>query len=385
MSANLYVHLPWCVSKCPYCDFNSYERDPVVAEDEYVRALLMDLDCDLDAWGAIELASVFIGGGTPSLFSGGAIAALLDGLSARCVFEDDIEITLEANPGTVDAARFRDFRAAGVNRLSIGVQSFDDGKLQALGRIHDGTEARCAIDAARDAGFGNLNLDLMFGLPGDRPGDGVVDLEQAMAFTPEHISWYQLTIEEGTAFARKPPPLPGHDQICDDYEHGVERLAQGGFVQYEISAYARSGREARHNLNYWRFGDYLGIGAGAHGKRTDATEIVRTVKIRHPRRYIKQARRGGALESEQAIAGATLATEFMLNALRLKQGFTLRGFEWSTRLPASVIAAPLEKAVDRGWLHQTDGRVEPTARGFRFLNDLQILFTDLEEEVDAHA
>ena len=246
MSANLYVHLPWCVSKCPYCDFNSYERDPVLAEDEYVRALLADLDVELDAWGAIELASVFIGGGTPSLFSGGAIAALLDGLTARCVFEEDIEITLEANPGTVDAERFRAYHAAGVNRLSIGVQSFDDGKLKALGRIHDGAEARRAIDAARDAGFGNLNLDLMFGLPGDRPGDGVIDLEQALAFAPEHISWYQLTIEEGTAFARKPPPLPGHDQICDDYECGVERLAQGGFVQYEISAYARSGREARH-------------------------------------------------------------------------------------------------------------------------------------------
>ena len=357
----------------------------MLAEDEYVRALLADLDGELDAWGAIELASVFIGGGTPSLFSGGAIAALLDGLTARCVFEEDIEITLEANPGTVDAERFRAYHAAGVNRLSIGVQSFDDGKLKALGRIHDGAEARRAIDAARDAGFGNLNLDLMFGLPGDRPGDGVIDLEQALAFAPEHISWYQLTIEEGTAFARKPPPLPGHDQICDDYECGVERLAQGGFVQYEISAYARSGREARHNLNYWRFGDYLGIGAGAHGKRTDATGIVRTVKIRHPRRYVKEARRGNALESEQAIEGVTLATEFMLNALRLKKGFTLREFETSTRLPVSVVARPLEKAVDRGWLDRTGERVEPTDMGFRFLNDLQILFTDLEEEVDAHA
>ena len=290
-------------------------------------------------------------------------------VSRRARVKTDVEISLEANPGAVDAANFRDYLAAGVDRLSIGVQSFDDVKLKALGRIHTGSDARRAIEIARGVGFDNLNLDLMFGLPGDVPGDALIDLDAALGFEPEHLSWYQLTVEEGTAFARHRPALPDHDQICDDYDSGLEH--------YEISAHARAGRAAQHNLNYWQFGGYMGIGAGAHGKRSADDGIVRTAKIRHPARYVNAARHGCALDREDRINGSMRATEFMLNALRLKRGFTLKQFEMRTGLSAATIAETLGDAVQHGWLDQDRYRVWPTALGFRFLNVLQLLFTDL--------
>lgn len=376
----LYVHLPWCVRKCPYCDFNSYEARGAVAESVYVEALLRDLEFDLLQRPAPLVGSVFLGGGTPSLFSGAAIARLLDGLRARTRFVDDVEVTLEANPGTAETARFRDYIAAGVNRLSLGVQSFNAAHLRRLGRIHGADEARAAIDMARAAGCHNLNLDLMFGLPEAAPGDALDDLSQAIEFAPEHLSWYQLTLEEGTAFAQKPPPLPEHDAVCDDYDAGLALLAAHGYGQYEISAHARPARAARHNTNYWLFGDYIGIGAGAHGKRTDAAgKVWRTARIRHPERYMKAAREGRQVESEEALDGLTLATEFMLNALRLAEGFDRRLFSARTGLPWRVLHTPLATALARGWLQEDGEWLRPTALGFRFLNDLQLLFTGLDE------
>ena len=376
----LYVHLPWCVRKCPYCDFNSYEARGALGEHAYVDALLCDLDSELTRMAKPAVGSVFIGGGTPSLFSAAAIARLLEGLAARSDFVDGVEITLEANPGSAETARFRGYLEAGVNRLSIGIQSFDAGHLRRLGRVHDAREAHAAIEIARAAGCANLNLDLMFGLPQAAPLDSLRDLEQAITHGPEHLSWYQLTLEEGTAFAQKPPPLPEHDQICDDYEAGLALLAAAGYRQYEISAYARDGRVARHNLNYWLFGDYIGIGAGAHGKRTDAMGYVwRTARIRHPERYQKAARDGNALLSEERVSGATLATEFMLNALRLAEGFDLALFTARTGLALTTIAAPLASAVARGWLEDAGARLRPSPLGYRFLNDLQLLFTALDE------
>ncbi len=380
----LYVHLPWCVRKCPYCDFNSYEARGPLIEHVYIDALLRDLDTELARMTRPLIGSVFIGGGTPSLFSAPAIARLLEGLRSRTQFVDDVEVTLEANPGTAETARFRGYIAAGVNRLSLGIQSFDPAQLLRLGRIHDAREAHAAIAMAREAGCTNLNLDLMFGLPEAAPSDSLRDLEQAIGHEPEHVSWYQLTLEEGTAFARQPPPLPDHDQICDDYDAGLALLASAGYQQYEISAYARSERAARHNTNYWLFGDYIGIGAGAHGKRTDeAGTVWRTARIRHPERYQKAAREGRAIETEERVTGMTLATEFMLNALRLASGFDTALFSARTGLSIGAIEAPLNTALARGWLKQQDDRLCPTALGFRFLNDLQLLFTALDEHPTA--
>ena len=374
------MHLPWCVRKCPYCDFNSYEARGVLAERLYVDALMRDLDIELARMARPLIGSVFIGGGTPSLFSAGAIARLMDGLRTRTDFVEDIEITLEANPGTAETARFRGYIAAGINRLSLGIQSFDPAQLMRLGRIHDADEAHRAIVMAREAGCSNLNLDLMFGLPQAKPGDALRDLDAAIAHAPEHVSWYQLTLEEGTAFARQPPLLPEHDQICDDYDAGLALLGQAGYRQYEISAHARPERAARHNLNYWRFGDYIGIGAGAHGKRTDRDGVVwRTARIRHPERYLKEARTTHAIDIEERVEGTTLATEFMLNALRLAGGFELSLFSARTGLPMSVIEAPLQAALARGWLQLHGEHLSPTALGFRFLNDLQLLFTALDD------
>ncbi|MBX9608750.1 MAG: radical SAM family heme chaperone HemW [Gammaproteobacteria bacterium] len=380
----LYLHLPWCVRKCPYCDFNSFEARGTLAEQAYVTALLADLDAELRERPRPRVASVFIGGGTPSLFSAEAIARLLDGCAARTDFTPDVEITLEANPGTAEAARLRGYLAAGVNRLSLGIQSFDDAMLARLGRIHGAEEARRAVTMAREAGCANLNLDLMFGLPEARPGDALRDLEQAIALAPEHLSWYQLTLEEGTAFGRRPPPLPEHDLICDDYDAGLALLAAAGYTQYEISAYAREGRAARHNLNYWHFGDYLGIGAGAHGKRTDAEgRVWRTTRIRHPERYMRAALAGDAVDERSQVRGVELATEFMLNALRLAEGFPLALFEQRTGLAREVIAAPLAEALARGWLLQRADWLQPTSAGFLFLNDLQLLFTGLDDSAVA--
>lgn len=380
-AAALYVHLPWCVRKCPYCDFNSFERQTDLPQRAYVSALLCDLDAELVERPVAHLTSIFLGGGTPSLFSGESIATLLDGIAARCALDADLEVTLEANPGTVEAGRFRDYIAAGVNRLSLGIQSFDSSMLARLGRIHDADQARRAIALARAAGVSNLNLDLMFGLPGAPANHALVDLEQAIAHAPEHISWYQLTLEEGTHFARFPPALPDHDTICDDYEAGLMRLAAAGFEHYEVSAFARPARQAAHNLNYWRFGDYIGIGAGAHGKRTRADgAVTRTVRVRHPERYMKLALEGAAVDEVSAVSGLSLASEFMMNSLRLKHGFTLALFEARTGLSPAAIARPLRDGQARGWLSCEGGAVRPTATGFRFLTDLQLLFMDLQSD-----
>lgn len=383
--AAVYVHLPWCVRKCPYCDFNSYEARGAVDADGYVDALLRD--CEAEAARApFEPTSVFIGGGTPSLFPGEAVARLLEGLARRAPWRAPIEVTLEANPGASDAARFRAYREAGVHRLSIGVQSFDDAKLAALGRVHDGEAARDAIRAARDAGFKNLNLDLMFGLPGDAPGDSDADLAAALAFEPEHLSWYQLTLEPGTAFAHRPPALPAHDAVADAWETGLARLADAGYEHYETSAHARGGRVCAHNVNYWAFGDYVGLGAGAHGKRTIAGRVLRTAKPRHPASYVA-AVSAEPLEpagETHTVPAAMLATEFMMNALRLRGGFTLAAFERATGLARAALAAPLASACERGLLERLDGdRVRPTALGFRFQNELQLLFTSAPETADA--
>jgi putative oxygen-independent coproporphyrinogen III oxidase len=369
----LYIHLPWCVRKCPYCDFNSHARPGGPPEAEYVAALLRDLAQDLTGPAAGRaLVSIFIGGGTPSLFSGGAIARLLDGVRALAGLAPDAEITLEANPGTADAAYFAAYRAAGVNRLSIGVQSLDAEKLVSLGRIHGPDQARAAPQLARAAGFDNLNLDLMYALPGQTLGEAASDLEAAIALGPEHLSYYQLTLEPNTPFHRSPPPLPDDDLAADMHDQGLERLAAADFSQYEVSAYARPGRRCRHNLTYWTFGDYLGIGAGAHAKLTDpATGAVeRTAKLRHPDAYLAATRDGSFLGSRRTLGADDLILEFALFALRLNQGFDQALFEGRTGLPFARLAGPIEAARRRGLLALDRGHVRPTALGRRFLNDL---------------
>ncbi len=372
----LYVHLPWCVRKCPYCDFNSHAVKPgrAVPEEDYVAALLRDLDHDRARLDARPLQSVFLGGGTPSLFAPPAIAQLLAGLRARLALAPDVEITLEANPGTVDAARLAGFRAAGVNRLSLGVQSFDDAKLRALGRIHDAAAAVHTVHAARAAGFDNLNLDLMFGLPGQDCGQALADLDAALALAPEHLSLYQLTLEPNTAFHRSPPPLPDEDAVWDMQLALQGALAAAGYAQYEVSAYARPGRACRHNLNYWQFGDYLGIGAGAHAKLTDRDGIARRWKVRHPADYMRRAGTPAALGGDQRLAPADAALEFMMNALRLTDGVAATLFTERTGLPLAFVAAQLRAAEARGLLVLRAGHVRATATGARYLNDLLGLF-----------
>ena len=370
----LYVHLPWCVRKCPYCDFNSYEPSSSAIPDQaYVDALLADLTLDLPWVDGRLLQSIFIGGGTPSLFSGAAITRLLDGIRRRLCLAPDAEITLEANPGTVDEANFAAYRATGINRLSLGLQSMRDAQLKRLGRVHGVADSLRAVAVARDIGFKNLNLDLMYGLPGDRRGDALRDLERVIALAPEHLSWYQLTLEAGTAFGRRPPRLPPHERIAEEAELGLTLLADAGFTRYEVSAYARSRREARHNLNYWEFGDYLGIGAGAHGKLTTREGILRTVKRRHPSAYQREA---GTLAARtiEISAGPMLVTEFILNALRLTSGFSRALFKSRTGLPAAALDAGVAAATIRGWLVEEGDHLQPTALGYRFLNDLQLLF-----------
>ncbi|WP_459871723.1 radical SAM family heme chaperone HemW [Endothiovibrio diazotrophicus] len=368
----LYIHVPWCVRKCPYCDFNSHEADGVIPEGVYVDALLADLEGELpQVWGR-RVVSLFIGGGTPSLFSGEAVERLLSGVRARLPLLPDAEITLEANPGTAEAGRFRDYRQAGVNRLSLGVQSFDDRRLAALGRIHRRGEVFRAVEMARAAGFDNLNLDLMFGLPEQTPREGLADLTEALALAPTHLSWYQLTIEPNTPFHHAPPPLPEDEALWALQEQGVESSAAAGFEQYEVSAYARDGARCRHNLNYWRFGDYLGIGAGAHGKVTLPAEgrVVRRWKARHPRAYLG----GERLAGEQVIEVGELPGEFMMNVLRLLDGFDEALFAERTGLPLETVAGPLAEAVSRGLLEREEGRIRPSERGRAFLNDLIALF-----------
>jgi len=367
----LYAHLPWCVRKCPYCDFNSHERGGALPEREYVDALVADLEAMLPAvWGR-RLRSVFIGGGTPSLFSPEAIDRLLAAVRARMPLEPDAEVTLEANPGTAEAGRFRGYREAGVNRLSLGIQSFDDAKLAALGRIHSAAEARRAIEMAQ-ACFANINLDLMYGLPGQTLEQARADLREALAFGTPHLSAYQLTLEPNTVFYRKPPPLPSHDASADMQLAAEELAGAAGLEHYEISAFARPGLRCRHNLNYWEFGDYLGLGAGAHGKISFPERVTRHERAKQPREYMAAA---GSVQ-EKAIAPRELPFEFMLNVLRLVEGVPAELFGLRTGLDAAVIARRLSLAAERGLLEADPRRIRPTARGRLFLNDLLQLFLD---------
>ena len=374
---SLYVHLPWCVRKCPYCDFNSHEQRGALPFSAYVDALIADLDHDLPlVWGR-TVQTVFFGGGTPSLFPADAIDAFLQQASARLRFAPNAEITLEANPGTAEHGRFADYRRAGINRISFGVQSFDDGCLRRLGRIHDAAEAEAAVKLAQDAGFDNLNLDLMYALPEQTLAMAAFDVERAIALAPAHVSHYQLTLEPNTVFAAQPPAgIPDHDDAWEMQAHCQAQLAAAGFDQYEVSAYARAGHQCAHNLNYWRFGDYLGIGAGAHGKLTLAAQqrILRRWKLKHPAAYLAAAGGTAAIGGDEDIQPDRRPFDYMLNALRLNAGFALSEFEARTGLPRAAIAAELQQAQDRGWIRTEGGQVLPTELGRRFTNDVILLF-----------
>lgn len=365
----LYIHIPWCVKKCPYCDFNSHAAGPTLPEEEYVDALLADLDNDLSQVYNRPLTSIFFGGGTPSLFSAKALGHLLQGVERRVAFAPDIEITLEANPGTFEQAKFRDYRSLGINRLSIGVQSFQAAKLKALGRIHDGDEAVRAADMARAAGFDNFNLDLMHGLPEQSIEDALSDLRIAIAQNPTHLSWYQLTVEPNTVFWNQPPEVPEDDILWDIQEAGQALLAAEGYAQYEVSAYAQAGKAARHNLNYWTFGDFLGIGAGAHAKlsRPDGS-ISRSWKTRLPKDYLDSGKRFSA--GERPLGAEELPFEFLMNVLRLTDGVASELFTQRTGLPLSLLAAARSEAQQRGLMRSDPARLVATREGQLFLNDL---------------
>jgi oxygen-independent coproporphyrinogen-3 oxidase len=373
---SLYVHLPWCVRKCPYCDFNSYEARGALPEAAYVDALLRDLDNEAGLVGSRRLQSIFIGGGTPSLFSGAEIRRLLAGIGARVPIEPTAEITLEANPGAVEAGRFAAYREAGVNRLSVGVQSFRRAKLEVLGRVHDELEATRAIALARHAGFANINIDLMYGLPEDDETGSIRDLERALDLEPSHLSWYQLTLEPNTAFHRNPPAVPDDDCIVAIEARGRSLLARRGYARYEVSAYARPGFRCVHNLNYWQFGDYIGIGAGAHGKVSDTagSVIERRWKQRNPRAYMAQAGTSAAVTVERIERPRELVLEFMMNALRLPEGASVARFEERTGQPLATIEWPLREAASRGWLSVDGDVLKPTSTGLQMLNALLALF-----------
>ncbi|MEO6967217.1 MAG: radical SAM family heme chaperone HemW [Rhodanobacteraceae bacterium] len=411
---SLYIHIPWCVKKCPYCDFNSHGLRGELPVREYITALLADLDGDLrdsgDAIANRDIVSVFFGGGTPSLFAPDAIAEILDGATARLPFADDCEITLETNPGTVEHGRFDGYLKAGVNRISFGVQSFDDDNLRALGRIHSAAEAEHAIKQAQDTGYDNINLDLMYALPQQRVDQSLTDIERAIALSPSHISHYQLTLEPNTAFAANPPPLPDDDTAWAMQEACQARLAQAAYAQYEVSAYARDGKRCAHNLNYWSFGDYLGIGAGAHGKITEAGnrkpetgsrkaavndisasifstsaptgcrlpatgyQVRRRWKVKHPRAYLEHAATSAHIGGDAPVPHEELPFEYMLNALRLNGGVPIEDFATRTGLPLTEIDTPLRKAYARGWLRDDADILRATPLGQRFLNDVIELF-----------
>ena len=370
---SLYVHIPWCVRKCPYCDFNSHEAKSDLPEDAYVDALLRDIEQALPKiWGR-RIHSVFFGGGTPSLFSAANIDRILAGVRALLPMERYAEITLEANPNTFEVAKFREFAAAGINRLSIGIQSFNDRHLRSLGRIHDAGEARRAAELACSI-FDDVNLDLMYGLPGQTQAEALDDIALALLFPLQHLSVYNLTIEANTAFAHAPPQVPDND-ACFEMQQAIElKLAESGFVRYEISAFARDGNRCRHNLNYWRFGDYLGVGAGAHSKISLPHEIRRSARLKSPRSYLEASRRGDTVESSNAVPRGDLGFEFMLNALRLVNGVDSDLFERTTGLPLIAIQATLDAAERRGLLLRDHRHFAPTALGLRFHNDLLSLF-----------
>ncbi|WP_052185390.1 radical SAM family heme chaperone HemW [Halopseudomonas pelagia] len=372
-----YVHIPWCVRKCPYCDFNSHVSAQGLPEAEYVDALIADLELDLPGAQGCEqdreLTSIFFGGGTPSLFSAESLGRLLDAMASRLNFATDIEITLEANPGTFEQAKFAGYRAAGINRLSIGIQSFNARHLKALGRIHDDQEALAAVAMARKAGFDNLNLDLMHGLPDQSLDDAMADINQAIALGPEHLSWYQLTLEPNTVFYSQPPILPVEDTLWAIQEAGQARLAQAGLAQYEVSAYAQPGRQARHNLNYWQYGDFLGIGAGAHGKLSHPDgRIERYWKTRLPKDYLDPGKDYCA--GRKVITAGDLPFDFLMNALRLSDGVPTAYYLARTGQPIEAIAPVLNEAVRKGLLEPWDQQLRPTERGRLFLNDLLEMF-----------
>ena len=367
---SLYVHLPWCVRKCPYCDFNSHEiKNGSFPEHEYVDALVRDLEFSAGLFQGREPVSVFLGGGTPSVMSPGAIGAILEAVDAVSGLPGAAEITLEANPGTADSERFAAYRDLGVNRLSIGVQSFKDAALAAIGRIHDGDEAVSAVKTAVGAGFSSINIDLMYGLPGQTAADAMADLAAAVSLEPAHISWYQLTIEPNTVFHAKPPPLPGGDLVWEMQTRGEEYLARQGYRQYEVSAWSRPGSECRHNLNYWEFGDYLGVGAGAHGKITNGT-VTRQSRLRMPQGYMRAAGSAAAIAAQRTLGEQDCILEFMLNALRLKNGVPLSRFSARTGLAPARVQAQVDAARADGLLEDEPSMLKATQKGARYLNDL---------------
>ncbi|MCQ8232249.1 radical SAM family heme chaperone HemW [Pectobacterium carotovorum] len=373
---SLYIHIPWCVQKCPYCDFNSHALKGDVPHQEYVDHLLADLDADLPLASGRELHSIFIGGGTPSLLSAEAMQALLDGVRARIPLTPDSEITMEANPGTVEADRFSGYQKAGINRISIGVQSFDPQKLTRLGRIHGPDEAKRAAHLATGLGLRSFNLDLMHGLPDQSLDEALDDLRQAIALNPPHLSWYQLTIEPNTLFSSRPPKLPDDDALWDIYEQGHALLSAAGYQQYETSAYAKPGYQCQHNLNYWRFGDYLGIGCGAHGKLTFSDgRILRTVKVRHPRGYMQ----GTYLDKQHDVANDDRPFEFFMNRFRLLEAAPREDFTAYTGLGEHCIRPQLDQALAQGYLTETATHWQITEHGKLFLNSLLELFLAEEE------
>lgn len=382
----LYIHIPWCIRKCPYCDFNSHQANDNLPEAEYVAALRADLQQDLALVQGRKLSSIFFGGGTPSIFSAQAIGQILDDVEQLIGFEPGIEITLEANPGTFEQEKFSGFRSAGVNRLSIGIQSFNDVQLKLLGRVHDGGEALRAVAVARKAGFDNINLDLMHGLPQQSIADAMADVTQAIALGPEHLSWYQLTIEQNTAFYSAPPVLPEEEILADIQDEGQAQLAAAGYAQYEVSAYAQPGKRARHNINYWEFGDYLGIGAGAHGKITLAAEhsIMRLWKTRLPKHYLdsknKIAQHIGGHRNAFAGGGEilpkeSLPLEFLLNALRLNEGAPTAFFSQRTGLTLAALEPQWAALTQKGLVQIQDNRLMTTDLGRRFLNRVLEFYT----------
>ncbi|EKO3519400.1 radical SAM family heme chaperone HemW [Vibrio fluvialis] len=383
---SLYVHIPWCVQKCPYCDFNSHALKADIPEEEYIDALLEDLDTDIERYQLAGdprlLHSIFIGGGTPSLISADGIGRLLRGIEARIAFKPDIEITMEANPGTIEAERFAGYRHVGVTRISIGVQSFEPEKLTRLGRIHGRDEAVNAAKLAHQIGLNSFNLDLMHGLPDQTLDQALADLDRAIELAPPHLSWYQLTIEPNTMFYFKPPTLPDDDALWDIFDLGHQKLTEAGYVQYEISGYSKPGYQCQHNLNYWRFGDYLGIGCGSHGKLSFADgRIVRTTKVKHPRGYLAayQNLAKPYLDSEQLVEDVDRPFEFFMNRFRLIEACPKADFSATTGLPISVIQPTLDWAIEQGYLSENDTHWQITEKGKLFLNDLLAAFMAEED------
>ncbi|MBY7894203.1 radical SAM family heme chaperone HemW [Vibrio fluvialis] len=383
---SLYVHIPWCVQKCPYCDFNSHALKADIPEEEYIDALLEDLDTDIERYQLAGdprlLHSIFIGGGTPSLISPDGIGRLLRGIEARIAFKPDIEITMEANPGTIEAERFAGYRHVGVTRISIGVQSFEPEKLTRLGRIHGRDEAVNAAKLAHQIGLNSFNLDLMHGLPDQTLDQALADLDRAIELAPPHLSWYQLTIEPNTMFYFKPPTLPDDDALWDIFDLGHQKLTEAGYVQYEISGYSKPGYQCQHNLNYWRFGDYLGIGCGSHGKLSFADgRIVRTTKVKHPRGYLAayQNLAKPYLDSEQLVEDVDRPFEFFMNRFRLIEPCPKADFSATTGLPISVIQPTLDWAIEQGYLSENDTHWQITEKGKLFLNDLLAAFMAEED------